>query len=76
MLRDVTMATQQCYVSSPNPLLNKARLTTLNLNHFKFLKLFHQGPLEFYHLPTKFYENLSIDSEAISEGHTDRQTDW
>jgi hypothetical protein len=38
MICDVTMATQQCYINNPNPLLNKAHLTTLNLNHFKMVE--------------------------------------
>jgi hypothetical protein len=35
MVCDVIMATQQCYINNPNPLLKKAYLTTFNFNHFK-----------------------------------------
>jgi hypothetical protein len=32
------MATQQPYINNPNPLLSKAYLTNLNLNHFKMVE--------------------------------------
>jgi hypothetical protein len=38
MVCDITMATQQCYINNPNPLLSKAYLTNLNLNHFKMIE--------------------------------------
>jgi hypothetical protein len=38
MVCDVTMATQQCYINNPNPLLSKAQHTNLNLNHFKMVE--------------------------------------
>jgi hypothetical protein len=34
---DVTMATQECYINNPNPLLSKAYLTILNLSPFKMV---------------------------------------
>jgi hypothetical protein len=48
ILCDVIMATQQSCINNPNPLLAKAYLTNLNLNHFKMieamgLKLLHLG---------------------------------
>jgi hypothetical protein len=53
------------------------QLTNLNPNHFKMveavgLKLFHRGPLEWYHLPTKFNENLPNGLAVISGEFTDR----
>jgi hypothetical protein len=40
------------------------------------LKLLHRGPLEWHYLRNIFYENQPSDSEVISEGHTDRHTNW
>jgi hypothetical protein len=62
------MATQQSYINNPNPLLAKAYLTNLNLNHFKMieargLKLMHRGLVEWHHLPTNFHENLPVGSK-------------
>jgi hypothetical protein len=37
------------------------------------LKLLHQGPLEWHHLPTKYHEDLPSGSKVSSGGH--RQTD-
>jgi hypothetical protein len=34
---DVTMATQECYIKNPNPLLSKAHFTLLNLSPFKMV---------------------------------------
>jgi hypothetical protein len=47
-------------------------------SHFKMveamgLKLSHQGPLEWHHLPMKFHEYLPVRSKVISGAHTDRQ---
>jgi hypothetical protein len=49
-------------------------------NHFKMidtvgLKLLHQGPLEWHHIPNKFHEALPIGTKVISEGHTQTGTD-
>jgi hypothetical protein len=39
------------------------------------LKLSHQGPLHWHHLPSKFHENLPVSSKVTGgEGHIDRQT--
>jgi hypothetical protein len=35
------------------------------------IKMFHRGPLEWNHLPTKYREDYHA---VISGGHTDRQT--
>jgi hypothetical protein len=58
-------------MNNPKPLLSKAHLTNLNLNHFKMteatgLKLLHRGPLEWQYLRTKFDENLHGGSKVIS----------
>jgi hypothetical protein len=34
--------------------------------------MWHQGPLQWHHLPTKLHENPPIGSKVISGGHTDR----
>jgi hypothetical protein len=74
------MVTQQCKQSrtiAEQGYKLCIQLTNLNLNHYKMvdamgLKLLHQGPLEWHHLPTKFHENLPISSKVISWGQRDR----